>query len=144
MSNQTFASRVNALKQTGDKDKLQAFYSKLADRLIKLPNLSYILGYQVDEDDSEFGMCPCGHGLIIVKLDDNIFNEYRAHPQMIIACSNCKHHYRASFIKAGPSGHVSSPDLVVSCQSVDAAWPDYRPLVYPRFMWKLIAANGFY
>ena len=143
MANQSFANRVLMLQRSGDRKKLQNFYQKLALHLTKSPQLSYLLGHQVDEDDSEFGMCPCGHGEIIVTLNDNVYHPYQARPRLELACSNCRKNYQMEFRQVPSKGHFADPDLVVLCHSLTSEWPDYQAVIYPRFMWKLISIHGF-
>lgn len=129
---------IKALEQAKQSDTTwRDFRYRMANYLIKQPSLSERLGYQVNELASEYTLCPCGHGLVIVDVTPARYPWEQPKRQVRVCCKYCQGHFAAVQLKELRPTLAIQPDLAVELTAGDGQTVIVNP--HPRGDWKMLS-----
>lgn len=128
---------VEHLKQAqSSPDTWADFQQRMASYLVKQPRLSSLLGTKIDELDSEYTLCPCGKGFLIVQVE---------HPQQFwrpdiltahLACPYCQTRFQMTIHRLQPKLAIA-PDVTVEFTDADNTHFELEPQT--RGNWRFIS-----
>lgn len=115
---------------------LPQFQKRMASYLVKQPNVSQLVGFHVDELDSAYGMCPCGHGLVVAYAEEPryFYEQVRYYPKII--CPYCQQMFSAQVQLLSPK---TAMDPAVAVLLVDKTGQRISLPVRPKLSWKMLS-----
>lgn len=138
-TNYSMITQVNKLQNT---DKWSDFMQRMANYIVSQPPLSQLAHENVDELNSEIGICPCGQGFVIDSLHDVDSFYYPTYGEPIIACDRCSHEFTAQDVEYKNVTMADEQDRTIKLINNSDNNIIFNAIIYPMFLWKLISNNG--
>lgn len=130
-----FIEQLNKAQQ--NKYDLHNFILRMSRYLAKRPAMSKMLNEPVDELETEYTMCPCGRGLLVVTIKKSpaCYGHKIITPHLV--CSDCSSTFEMHAIKLYPESAMDA-DLKVRLIDRNNHY-QYELNPYPRAIWKMLS-----
>lgn len=139
-----FAEKLDAIRARHDDRVWRQAYHQMAKQLMKLDYQSRLILYQRLAGELEYGLCPCGHGLVIVVLNHSPWDRSawsRMQSRATISCDRCHSQYAVNVQASPRTTNILQGDLQVDLR----AYRDgllWHAEVRPGYLWKMESVLG--